>query len=102
MTSMPAGSMPSSKRTLKLAITRCVSDVAYKLPYSFQGTLDVRRGIRKRESQISFSVITEGGARQCRNAGFVQQPIREFIARETDSADVREKKIGRASCRERV
>src|SRR6516162_11087884 len=64
---------------------------AYKFPDSVQRRLNIGERVRKREPQITFTVITKGSAGQSRHTGLVQKTIRKFVTRKTDTTDIREK-----------
>src|SRR5205823_11216693 len=93
MTSTPAGSIPSSKRTLKsgIKIQRRELQTCHKAFDSFQSGLDIGERICKRKSQVAFTIIAECRARERSDARFIEQSIREFVARQSGSADIWEK-----------
>src|SRR5437867_2316217 len=78
ITSMPAGSIPSSKSTLKLDIAG--SQTACEFANTFQGDVNVLQRIREREPQISLSLASKCGSGQNRNARFSQQAIGDLPA----------------------
>src|SRR5262245_20856215 len=88
ITSTPAGSIPSSKRTLNLDIKAVQLDSAYEVPYSFQCSFNVLQRICERQTQIAFTIVAERRARQGRNARFIQQPVGKLVAGQPHAADV--------------
>ena len=62
ITSMPAGSIPSSKSTLRFDIADL--EKAREFTNAVQGALDVLQGIRERKPQISLSLASKSSSGQ--------------------------------------
>src|SRR5262249_18409145 len=71
---------------------------AYEITDPFQRRLDIGKRVRKRQPQIAFAIVAERRSRKDRNAGLVQQTIREYGTRKTDLTDIRKK----IKCSERL